>query len=77
MIEKNKRRFFNSRQRVALFLHAAGRCRACGSELQKGWHGDHVTAFSRGGNTELINGQALCAACNLRKSDGETNSESE
>lgn len=69
MTNKNRKRFFNGQQRVVLFLHAAGRCCACGIELQEGWHGDHVTAFSRGGATDLNNGQALCAACNLKKSN--------
>lgn len=77
MNNKRKKRFFNARQRVALFLHAAGRCRLCGVELERGWHGDHVTAFSRGGATDLPNGQALCPGCNLKKSDGEPNCESE
>lgn len=72
-----KKRFFNAGERITLFLHAAGRCRLCDLELEPGdWHGDHVTAFSRGGATELNNGQALCAGCNRRKSDRETISES-
>jgi len=68
-----RKRFFNARERITLFLHAAGRCRLCGAELEPGdWHGDHITAFSRGGETNLANGQALCAVCNLKKSDRET-----
>ena len=31
------------------------------------FHADHVVAFAKGGTTVTSNGQALCAACNLRK----------
>lgn len=52
-----------------LFLAADGKCSnpECGSELQPGWHADHVQPYSRGGATELVNGQALCPPCNLKK----------
>ncbi|MFF4779394.1 DEAD/DEAH box helicase family protein [Microtetraspora fusca] len=61
------RRRFNTRERVALFLAADGRCEECGTDLQPGWHGDHVHPHSKGGPTDVINGQALCPACNLKK----------
>lgn len=61
------RRRFNSGERVALYLAADGQCTACGVELQPGWHSDHVTPFSAGGPTDIINGQALCPTCNLKK----------
>lgn len=32
-------------------------------------HADHVVPWSRGGRTELSNGQMLCAACNMEKKD--------
>lgn len=35
-------------------------------------HADHIVPFSRGGETTLINAQALCISCNLRKSDSMT-----
>jgi len=38
--------------------------------LTKGWHADHVVPYSKGGKTELSNGQALCAECNLSKGSG-------
>lgn len=62
-------RRFNQSQRVALFLAADGKCAECGDDLQPGWHGDHVKPFSKGGPTDVVNGQALCANCNLRKGD--------
>jgi superfamily II DNA or RNA helicase len=61
------RRRFNSRERTALYLAADGRCAECGNELEPGWHGDHVDPHSRGGATDVINGQALCPSCNLKK----------
>src|SRR5580698_4388239 len=30
-------------------------------------HGDHVIPWSRGGPTTMVNLQALCGSCNLRK----------
>lgn len=61
------RRFFSSREHVALFLAADGRCAECGIELEPGWHADHVDPHSRGGATDVVNGQALCPRCNLKK----------
>ena len=63
------RRRFNSAERVALWLAAAGHCQMCGCELQAGWHADHVTPFSKGGPTDVINGAALCPSCNTKKGD--------
>ncbi|MFC5830841.1 HNH endonuclease [Nonomuraea insulae] len=58
-------RRFNQSQRAALFLAAEGLCMRCGAELQRGWHGDHVTPYSKGGRTDVVNGEALCPECNL------------
>lgn len=74
-----ERRRFNRGERAALYLAAGGRCRCtgcaacspdgCGKELGRGWHADHEQPWSRGGATDVINGQALCPPCNLRKGD--------
>jgi superfamily II DNA or RNA helicase len=61
------RRYFNRRERAALMAVADGRCEKCGTELPDDWHADHVTPHSAGGPTDVINGQALCPACNLEK----------
>jgi superfamily II DNA or RNA helicase len=63
------RRRFNRRERVALYLAADGRCELCGAELEPGWHADHRTAYSAGGPTDVINGQATCSTCNQKKGD--------
>jgi 5-methylcytosine-specific restriction endonuclease McrA len=65
------RRRFSSRERVALYLAAGGRCARCGERLAAGWHADHVVAYVRGGATDVVNGQALCAGCNQRKGQGD------
>jgi len=61
------KRAFNRLQKRVLAWRAAGRCQHCGAVLDKGFHADHVVSFSRGGATVTNNGQALCAACNLKK----------
>jgi len=48
------RRRFNSSERVALYLAADGRCANCGTELEPGWHGDHVTILHRLSNVSLM-----------------------
>lgn len=62
-------RRFNDTQRAALYLAADGRCSNCGTELEPGWHADHEDPHTRGGPTDVVNGQALCPPCNLRKGD--------
>lgn len=61
------KRFFSSRQRVALYLATNGHCARCGVVLEAGWHADHVIPHSKGGPTYIHNGQALCKPCNLKK----------
>ena len=61
------RRRFNGRERIALYLSQNGHCAICGNELEPGWHADHIKAWSHGGPTDTINGQALCPTCNLKK----------
>jgi superfamily II DNA or RNA helicase len=73
------RRSFSGREKAALFLAADGQCQCtgcgacgpdgCGAELGPGWHADHVQPRVRGGETDVINGQALCPPCNLWKGD--------
>ena len=61
------RRAFNSRERFALYSAANGKCTLCGTELEAGWHADHINPYSRGGPTDVINGAALCPPCNQQK----------
>ena len=48
---------------------AGNRCSICESPLGSLFHADHIVPFSKGGKTILQNGQALCAQCNIGKSD--------
>jgi superfamily II DNA or RNA helicase len=61
------RRFFNRTEKAALYMAADGKCGRCGNPLQNGWHADHVTPFALNGATDVVNGQALCPKCNLKK----------
>ncbi len=62
-----ERRRFNENERAALYLAADGRCTNCGTDLQPGWHADHEHPYAAGGLTDVVNGQALCPPCNLKK----------
>lgn len=63
------RRLFNKKERASLYGAARGRCELCGADLDGAgaWHADHKRPFSRGGPTDVLNGLALCVACNLKK----------
>ncbi len=60
-------RHFSTTQRAALFLAAGGTCTACGKTLDVGWHADHRQPYASGGETDVVNGQALCPTCNTSK----------
>ena len=63
----SNQRLFNKRQKKILKLREGNRCKACGVPLVASFQADHVIPYSRGGKTVLLNGQALCAPCNLKK----------
>jgi len=64
-------RAFSKHDKTTLYLDADGRCEQCGKPLPPDWHADHVQPFSKGGETNVVNGQALCPECNLRKGNSE------
>jgi len=61
------RRFASKRQRVQVFILQDGLCSICGGELGKSFQVDHLVPYSRGGETELWNLQALCQFCHSEK----------
>ena len=67
MQENDTPRRFSIEQRRSLFSAAGGKCEICSVDLEPGWHADHAEAWSNGGATDVANGQALCATCNLKK----------
>ena len=62
-------RAFTKKQRRYLSILTGGVCAICGEELEGIFHADHVHPYSKGGETTLQNGQALCLTCNLQKGD--------
>lgn len=62
-----ERRRFNRSEKNALYTASGGVCANCGVPLDVGWHGDHVQPYSKGGETSIVNGQALCPKCNRQK----------
>ena len=66
-MNEKERRHFSKRQRQVLLYASAGLCQVCHAPLRAGWHADHVLPHCAGGATDVINGQALCPRCNLRK----------
>ena len=61
------RRRFNKTERAAMYWVAGERCEHCGAPLADSFHADHDVPYSKGGDTDVTNGRALCATCNLKK----------
>jgi hypothetical protein len=61
------KRRFSARQRLILAMRSGGRCEICGDPLPASFHADHRLPFCAGGPTIILNGQATCPDCNLRK----------
>lgn len=66
-IRVDPQRSFSTLQRQEIYRRSNGHCVGCGTPLDSDWHADHVFPHSRGGRTEVVNGQALCQPCNSRK----------
>lgn len=63
-------RTFKASQRLLLLRKANFCCAVCGTSLtNENFAADHKFPFSKGGKTEVWNGQALCITCNSRKGD--------
>jgi hypothetical protein len=64
-------REFTPAQKRQIFERGGGKCKKCGVAVEDVSQGefDHITPWSKGGKTEVENGQLLCRDCNRRKSD--------
>jgi len=67
---KDIKRTFDESQRQVIFRKDKGFCQICGKACEwNDWEADHIIPWSKGGKTEIENGQVLCPACNAKKSD--------
>jgi hypothetical protein len=75
IVFKDNNRSFTYEQRLAIFRRDKGLCqlklKCVGSNKCEwnNWHADHITPWSKGGQTTVANGQVACQECNLSKGD--------
>lgn len=63
-------RTFTESQRIKLYEQQNGICPICGEHFEiEQMDADHITPWSKGGQTSLENGQMLCKHCNRTKSN--------
>ena len=63
-------RTFSDADIKTMYTRQNGLCALCGKPFNiKEMHADHKKPWSKGGKTELSNGQMLCVQCNLKKSN--------
>ncbi len=53
--------------RNALYDSTDGQCMLCGSELETGWHADHITPWADVQRTNIFEMQPLCPSCHTTK----------
>ena len=72
-IKPADRRDPNIGLRFKVFQRDLFRCKLCGrspaTELNCKLHADHIVPFSKGGKTTFENLRALCAECNVGRSN--------
>jgi hypothetical protein len=70
--QKDDQRLFSREQRLAIFRRDGGICQVkvkCnGAKCEwDAWEADHITPWSKGGKTIVVNGQVACLGCNSAK----------
>lgn len=74
LISLEPQRIFSPEERAELYRRCKGVCQICKKKVsEREFHADHVIPYSKGGPTELWNGQVLCPQCNLRKGSSSPN----
>ena len=67
---KDNNRNFTADQRAVIYRLSNGKCQICGKECtEEEFEADHIIPWSKGGRTQIANGQVLCSTCNEKKSD--------
>lgn len=70
LVLKDPQRGFSEEQRIAIYRRDKGVCQMCGAHCdENNFHADHKKSHSKGGKTQVSNGQTLCEPCNLKKSN--------
>jgi 5-methylcytosine-specific restriction endonuclease McrA len=64
-----RRRLASRFQRLGLAVVQEWKCAGCGKELEQ-FEAHHLKPFSKGGETELWNLEALCGPCHSKKHQG-------
>lgn len=68
LVLKDNNRAFTQDQRLVIFRRSGGKCQECGTAIAEDeFEADHKIPWSKGGRTQIANGQALCIACNRMK----------
>lgn len=61
--DRDRRRRFTPRQVRQKVIACGGKCERCGEGLEDGFHMHHKKRHCDGGQTLLVNCQALCPKC--------------
>lgn len=71
LVAKDPNRAYSESERIVIWRKAYMKCQKCGVDLKllSEMHADHIIPHSKGGQTSIENAQALCAPCNLSKSN--------
>ena len=63
-------RTFDKIDKTTMYENQGGICPICKKHFEiNEMQADHIVPWSKGGKTEIQNGQMLCAKCNREKSD--------